>query len=108
MLVLATTGRRSGRTRKTPVTYLRYGDGWLIGGGAGGQKATPDWVLNLRASPRASVTIDRVVHDVVVAEPIGADRERAFDTLVARWPSIRRYEEWGGRSLPLFVLRPMN
>ncbi len=54
VLVLATTGRRSGLTRKTPVTYLPYEDGYLIGGGAGGQKATPDWVLNLRASPRAS------------------------------------------------------
>jgi hypothetical protein len=42
--VLTTTGRRTGRTRKTPVTYLPYEGGYLIGGGAGGQKATPDWV----------------------------------------------------------------
>lgn len=107
VLVLATTGRRSGRTRKTPVTFLPYEDGWLIGGGAGGQKATPDWVFNLRATPRASVTIDRVVHEVVVDEPTGVERDRAFETLATRWPSIRRYEDWGARPLPLFVLHQL-
>ena len=105
VLVLATTGRRSGLTRKTPVTYLPYGDGLLIGGGAGGQKATPDWVHNLRASGRARVTIDRVARDVAVSELTGDERQRAFAALVERWPSIRRYESWGGRTLPLFVLR---
>ncbi len=105
VLVLATTGRRSGLTRKTPVTYLPYEGGYLIGGGAGGQKATPDWVHNLRASRQAAITVNRVTHGVRVDEPTGADRERAFETLAARWPSIRRYEGWSGRPLPLFVLR---
>ncbi len=107
VLVLATTGRRSGLTRKTPVTYLPYEDGYLIGGGAGGQKATPDWVHNLRSTPRAAVTVQRVARDVLVEEPTGADRERAFETLAARWPSVRRYEDWGGRPPPLFILRPL-
>jgi hypothetical protein len=50
VLVRATTGRRTGATRKTPVTYLRFEGGYLTGGGAGGQKATPDWVHNARGS----------------------------------------------------------
>ncbi len=103
--VLTTTGRRSGRTRKTPVTYLPYMDGFLIGGGAGGQKATPDWVHNLRATPRASLTIGKIEQQMAVEEPTGADRQHAFDALVSKWPAIRRYEVWGERPLPLFVLR---
>ena len=105
MLVLATTGRKSGLTRKTPVTYLPYDGRFLIGGGAGGQKATPDWVLNLRALPKATITVNRLAQSVTVEEPIGPDRDRAFAALAQRWPSVRRYEQWGGRPLPLFILR---
>jgi deazaflavin-dependent oxidoreductase (nitroreductase family) len=105
VLVLATRGRKSGLTRKTPVTYLPYEDGFLIGGGAGGQKATPDWVLNLRANPRAQITIGRTTHDVTVDEPTGEARERAYAALATKWPEVKRYEQRGGRPLPLFILR---
>jgi deazaflavin-dependent oxidoreductase (nitroreductase family) len=104
--VLATTGRRTGVTRKTPVTITRYEDGYLIGGGAGGQKATPDWVLNLRATPRASLTIRRRRLDMSVEEPTGDARARAYDFMVSNFPEAARYEQHGGRPLPLFVLRP--
>jgi len=106
VLVLATTGRRSGQTRKTPVTYLPYEGGFLIGGGAGGQRATPDWVYNLRAGGPTRVTVNRVAHEVTIDEPTGAARDRAMATMLAAHPSISRYEQWGDRPLPLFVLRP--
>jgi deazaflavin-dependent oxidoreductase (nitroreductase family) len=104
--VLTTTGRRSGVARRTPVAYMPYGDGYLIGGGAGGQKATPDWVHNLRATPRASLLIDKVEVPCDVTEPTGEERAHAFDAMAARWPGVRRYEKWGQRPLPLFVFRP--
>jgi len=104
--VLATTGRRTGLVRKTPVTVTPYEGGFLIGGGAGGQKATPDWVFNLRANPRAHLTIKRVVHEVTIEEPTGADRERAYAAMVSAYPDAQRYEKWGERPLPLFVARP--
>jgi deazaflavin-dependent oxidoreductase (nitroreductase family) len=53
VLVLETTGRRSGLLRSTPVAYRPAGGGtWLIVGGAAGMRRTPDWVANLRAEPR--------------------------------------------------------
>ena len=103
--VLTTTGRRTGHERRTPVAYLPYEDGFLIGGGAGGQKATPDWVHNLRATPRATLLIDRREFACSVEEPAGEARVKAFDALAARWPEVRRYEVWSERPLPLFVLR---
>src|SRR5690349_9763897 len=99
--VLATTGRRTGVVRKTPVTVTPYEGGFLIGGGAGGQKATPDWVHNLRATTRAQLTIKRVVHDVVIEEPTGEARERAYAAMVAAYPGAGRYEKWSERPLPL-------
>lgn len=108
VLVLATTGRKSGLTRKTPVTYLAYEDGFLIGGGAGGQKATPDWVLNLRANPTAHITINRIdTRRVLADEPTGSAREAAFEVMAEHHPDVRKFERWGERPLPLFILRPV-
>jgi deazaflavin-dependent oxidoreductase (nitroreductase family) len=105
--VLTTTGRRSGQARSTPVSVLAYCDGYLIGGGAGGQTATPDWVLNLRATPTATLAFgDGDVRAMAVHEPEGADREEAYGHMAATFPAVRRYEEHSGRPLPLFVLRP--
>ena len=86
---------------------MPYAGGFLIGGGAGGQKATPDWVLNLRANPKAQLTIKRVVRDVVVEELAGDARERAFAAMVAQHPEARRYEELSQRPLPLFIARDL-
>lgn len=105
--VLATTGRRTGALRKTPVTVTPFDGGYLIGGGAGGQKATPDWVFNLRATPRAQLTIKRVVHDMHVEEPTGEARGRAYAHMASTYPDVTRFEEWGGRPLPLFICRPL-
>ena len=105
--VLTTTGRRSGLARKTPVTVTAYEDGFLVGGGAGGQKATPDWVWNLRATPVATLTFGP--HDIrtmAVEEPDGEAREAAYAHMLSAYPSARRFEDWGERPLPLFIFRP--
>jgi deazaflavin-dependent oxidoreductase (nitroreductase family) len=104
--VLTTTGRRTGATRRTPIAVTPYEDGYLVGGGAGGQKATPDWVLNLRATPTASLTIKGKQQVVSVDEPTGEARERAYDFMQSSYPEVTRYERWGERPLPLFILRP--
>ena len=60
VLVLHSVGRRSGQERSTAIAYDRDTDGsLLIAGGAGGQTRLPDWVANLRATPRAAVTVDQ-------------------------------------------------
>src|SRR3954463_1590205 len=69
VLVLETTGRKSGQRRATPVAYRRLEDGsYLVVGGAGGQRTPLDWVANLRADPRAEVVVDRRREDVVAEE----------------------------------------
>jgi deazaflavin-dependent oxidoreductase (nitroreductase family) len=106
--VLVTTGRRSGAVRKTPVTITPYAGAFLIGGGAGGQKATPDWVYNLRATPRARLTLRRVAYDCDVEEPTGEERDSAYRAIVSKYPEVGRFEAWGERPLPLFILRPIG
>lgn len=108
VLVLHTTGRRSGRARSTTLAFKRLDDGSLVVvGGAGGQARLPDWVANLRTEPRAAVTFDRTRIQVRAVELTGADRENAWRTLRKEWPRIDAYERRAGRTVPVFRLIPV-
>lgn len=107
VLVLHTSGRRTGRERSTPLAFHRLDDGSLVVvGGAGGQSRTPDWVANLRAGPDASVTVGRVRIGVRAAELQGPERSARWEELRARWPQIDTYQERAGRDVPVFRLVP--
>ena len=107
VLVLETTGRRTGLTRRTPVAYWRGGDGTLfIGGGAAGMSRV-DWVANLRANPAAAVWIGRRRHLVTATELHGDASEQARRHVFAKWPETARYERMSGRPIPYFRLDPV-
>lgn len=107
VLVLETTGRRTGKRRETPLAYVEHEGGWLVAGGAGGQ-ATVDWVANLVADSRATVTIERRQGEVVAVRLSGAEYASARDLALRTWPRVRAYERRSGRPVPLFLLRPVD
>lgn len=107
VLVLATTGRRTGRTRETTLAYLRLENGHLlVVGGAGGQSRTPDWVANLRQDNAVIVTLDRQSRPMQATELEGAERQLAWERAVDEWPQIARYESRAGRAVPVIRLAP--
>ena len=107
VLVLETTGRRSGKRRRATLAYQREPDGCvLVVGGAGGQTTTPDWVANLRADPRAEVVVDRARHAVTATELIGPNRDAVRGELDRAFPRIELYERRSGRPAPVFRLSP--
>lgn len=109
VLVLHTTGRRSGRARATPLAYLWDDDGTLlVVGGAGGQARLPDWVANLRADPSAAVTVDRQRVAIAAAELEGEERSAVWPRLEQEWPQIVSYQRRAGRSVPVFRLTPTD
>ena len=106
VLVLETTGRRTGRIRATTVAYQRDVDGsLLLVAGAGGQTRTPDWVANLRANPTVTVVIDgrRTTH--TATELTGVDRAAAWETVRRESPRVDAYERRAGHEIPIFRLR---
>lgn len=106
VLALETTGRRTGRTRLTPVAFWRDPDGALIiGGGAAGMSRV-DWVANLRAQPAAAVWIGRRRRLVIATELSGEPYEQARRHAVTRWREVARYERMAGRQIPCFGLDP--
>lgn len=107
VLVLETTGRRSGAPRGTPLAFHHGAeDTLLVVGGAGGQTTTADWVRNLRAHPDAVAVVDRQRRPVCAVELAGPERAATWAELVEVWPRIATYERRAGRPLPVIGLVP--
>jgi deazaflavin-dependent oxidoreductase (nitroreductase family) len=109
VLVLITSGRRSGKRRETPLTYVRDIDGsLLIAGAAVGQTSTPDWVANLRAEAACEAIVDKQVSSFVAVELAGKDREMGWRRIGEELPKLKRrmanYEVKARRTIPVFRL----
>ena len=93
VLLLTTTGRRSGNARTTPLTFFRDGADLVVIASNGGADRPPDWSLNLQQTPRAVVRIgaDKLV---VTARPASAqERERLWVVITGTYAGYALYQE---------------
>ena len=106
VLLLTTTGARTGSRRTTALTYLAYGDAYVVIGSFLGEPRHPGWVHNLRARPRAGIQVrDRKIA-VAAREAHDTEREEIWSSLLAQEPSYREYAERTEREIPVVVLEP--
>jgi deazaflavin-dependent oxidoreductase (nitroreductase family) len=105
MLVLITTGRRSGKVRETPLIYVRDGDDLVLMAANGGNDRVPAWWLNLQAAETAGVLLRGRRREMRWRETTGEERARLFDAFVAEYPPAAFYPGYTGRELPVVVLR---
>ena len=104
VLVLHTTGRKSGRERAVPLCYAPDGADMLIGGGSGGSQRHPGWYYNLRESADATVTVDGETVPVTAELLTGDARAVAWRTLNAVKPIGENYQRRVAREIPVFRL----
>jgi F420H(2)-dependent quinone reductase len=104
VLLLTTTGRKSGRPRTQPLAYTRAGDGYAVIASKGGAPQHPLWYLNLRANPLAKVTVGRETQKVRVRDAQGEERERLWRALADLYPGYDRYAQKTSRLIPVVVL----
>lgn len=107
LLVLETSGRRTGRRRAVPVAYWRDDGVFYVGGGAAGMTRV-DWVANVRANATASIVVRRQRIAVRVDELTGAGYDAARRHALTVWPDVPRYERLSGRRVPYFRLTPIG
>ncbi len=106
VLLLTTTGRRSGRTHTTSLTYSHHGTSFAVIGSNGGAPNHPDWVLNLRANPRAIVQIlDRRIA-VRAREAAGAERSQLWNRAIQSYSGYAVYQSRTTRTISVVVLEP--
>ncbi len=106
VLLLVTTGRKTGLRRTTPLLYLQDGDRYVIVASNGGAAKHPVWWLNLQADPEASVEVGgRKVH-VRATEAQGGEKARLWEELVRMYPSYEDYQKRTDREIPVALLEP--
>ena len=105
VLLLTTTGRRTGKARTVPLLYLRDGDRVVICNVNPGFERPNPWVLNLRAQPRAQVQIGRDAITVRARPASGSELDRYWPRLAKLWPAYQAFYDRGGKR-SVFVLEP--
>jgi F420H(2)-dependent quinone reductase len=87
VLLLTTTGRKSGASRTRPVGYLPDGERFMVCGSNGGSDHAPAWALNLHSHPDATVEVGPRTVSVTATEVTGGDYEHAWARYVAAYPA---------------------
>jgi deazaflavin-dependent oxidoreductase (nitroreductase family) len=110
LLLLHTTGAKSGQPRVSPLAYFRIDGKLIIIGSFAGAPVSPAWVHNLRANPAARVEIGAPsgiqAFDVTAHELPEAERDELFDKVAAAAPGFAEYQSKTSRVIPLFELQP--
>jgi F420H(2)-dependent quinone reductase len=108
ILLLTTTGRRSGQPRTQPLSYTRAGEGYAVIASKGGAPVHPLWYLNLQAEPLAEVTVGSEMRTVRARDAGGEERERLWRSLADLFPGYDRYARKTSRRIPVVVLEPVK
>ncbi|MEJ7842438.1 MAG: nitroreductase family deazaflavin-dependent oxidoreductase [Rubrobacter sp.] len=108
VLLLVTTGRKSGLQRTTPLLYLDDGDRHVIVASNGGAAKHPVWWLNLRANPEATVEIGGRKTRVRATEAQGEERARLWRRLVLMYGPYESYQKKTDREIPVILLEPVE
>ena len=105
-LILHTTGRRSGRPRKTPLSYTQDGDAYIVIASDGGSPHHPDWYLNLQDDPDAHVEVGGRRSQVRAETVTGEERDRLWRQAVASYSGYAGYQARTDRQIPVVRLSP--
>jgi deazaflavin-dependent oxidoreductase (nitroreductase family) len=106
ILLLTTTGRRSGQPRTTPLIFARNGEDYLVVASMGGAPRHPWWYENLLVDPDAEIQV-KAEHLAVTART-ASDEEKPdlWEIVSDQWPTYHTYQTRTQRIIPVVVLRP--
>jgi deazaflavin-dependent oxidoreductase (nitroreductase family) len=104
ILLLTTTGRRSGEPRTTPLIYAEDGDRYVIVASKGGAPEHPGWYENLAKSPDVELQVREEVFPARARTAEGEERERLWRKANEVWPHYDEYQTRTEREIPVVVL----
>ena len=106
MLILTTTGRRTGRPHEVPLLYLRDGESLVVIASYGGRPNYPDWYLNLVAQPDAQVQIEGRRQTVTARVAASEERSVWWLRIVDAYEGYSQYQSRTDRIIPVVFLDP--
>ena len=105
-LILHTTGRQSGETRKHPLIYGRDGDNYVVVASKGGAPDNPGWYKNLVAHADVKIQVRDKVIPVRARTGTPADKRRVWPIMTKQWPDYEKYQAGTKRDIPVVLLSP--
>lgn len=104
LLLLTTTGAKTGNSHTAPVMYLQEGDKMMVFASKAGAPSNPAWYHNLVAHPDATVEVGTEKYKVNARVLTGEERDRVFEKQATLYPGFREYQEKTTRVIPVIEL----
>ena len=104
LMILTTTGAKSGEPREAVITYTREGDKYVIAASKSAAPTNPQWYHNLLANPEATVEAGGEKFQARATEVTGAERDRLYDQHAEERPEFKDYPSQTTRVIPVFTL----
>ncbi|MGH3431741.1 MAG: nitroreductase family deazaflavin-dependent oxidoreductase [Thermocrispum sp.] len=106
-LILATTGRKSGKEYKSPLIYQQHEGGYVIVASKGGADDHPAWYKNLVAEPEVGVQVGPDTFTARARTAGGRERSELWSKMAQVWPDYDNYQTKTDREIPVVVLEPV-
>jgi deazaflavin-dependent oxidoreductase (nitroreductase family) len=104
MLLLHTTGAKSGEERVNPLVYQQVGEELAVFGSRGGAPTHPDWYRNILAEPSVTVEVGTETVPMQARITSGEERDRIWEQQKAIAPGFAEYEKTANREIPVVLL----
>ncbi len=108
VIILTSLGARSGKVRKTPLMRVEHDGEYAVVASLGGAPKHPVWYYNLTANPHVELQDGPVRKDYEAREVHGAERDTWWERAVAAYPDYADYQAKTNRTIPVFVLTPVD
>jgi deazaflavin-dependent oxidoreductase (nitroreductase family) len=104
LLLLHTTGAKSGKPRINPVAYTTDGDRLIISASKGGAPTNPDWYYNLVANPKVDIEVGTEEFRAKAQIAKEPERTQLYEQMAAKYPGFAEYEHKTERTIPVITL----
>ncbi len=104
LLLLTTTGARSGLPRTSPMMYIRDGDRLLVIASNAGAPTHPDWYRNLLAHPQVTVEVGAETFNAIAVVTQGEERQQLWNKIVESYPFFADHQAKTTRQIPIIAL----
>jgi deazaflavin-dependent oxidoreductase (nitroreductase family) len=108
LLLLTTTGAKTGRLLTKPLGFTRDGDRYVVIASKGGAPTNPAWYHNLIADPRVTVEVGDERFEARATAAQGEERDRLFAQQAAQIPVFGTYQQMTARQIPVIVLERVS
>jgi deazaflavin-dependent oxidoreductase (nitroreductase family) len=106
LLLLHTTGRRSGKSRVNPLMYLKDGDHYIVFASNAGADTNPDWYHNLKAYPDIQIEVGDETVKALAEEITGPEHDRLYARQASLYSGYAQYQRQTKRVIPVIALTP--